>query len=340
MAGFRRLDAFVKTRPDLQQKSAVGGIITVVAATTAALLFVGQIIVYVLGNTHHSLRLSRSYSLPLVPVPKEHSMAIQNLFDMHGKIPLRLHVTFPHLNCDQLDLVHDGASYRTGDLAKHHGKQVVNMRKPTLQEMHKIGVFSHTDRGCTIEGFLRPQVVAGILQITVSNQAWAEANRVIGTLLATDTGRVPDELGHYNVSHYIHKIEFGRTFSKSATKPLEERAHIIKNDFGGIAVEQIQVRLVPTVSRGMLFDDESYQTSVVTHTIQPQTLVTHGVQYLPGLVMMYDFVPLTVHQTDGRDNFFVFLSSLISIVAGVFVTVGLLAGCVLHSASVVAKKVD
>lgn len=150
----------------------------------------------------------------------------------------------------------------------------------------------------------------------------------------------PTHPSFLSVSHYIHKVEFGRTFSGSLHRPLEERAHIIDNEFGGIAVEQIQVKLVPTVSRGIIFSENSYQTSVVDHTIQPQTLVAHGVQYLPGLVLTYDFTPLTVHHSEGRDNFLVFLSSLVSIVAGVFVTVGLLTGCLLHSASAVAKKID
>jgi hypothetical protein len=88
-----------------------------------------------------------------------------------------------------------------------------------------------------------------------------------------------------------------------------------------------------------MFTEQSYQTSVVTHTIQPHTLVSRGVQYLPGLVVAYDFMPLTVHHV-GRENLFVFLSSLISIVAGVFVTVGLVTGCLVHSATAVAKKID
>jgi len=68
--------------------------------------------------------------------------------------------------------------------------------------------------------------------------------------------------------------------------------------------------------------------------------VARGVQQLPGLVVTYDFTPLTVHHSEGRDNFLVFLSSLISIVGGVFVTVGMLTGCLVHSAQAVAKKID
>jgi Endoplasmic reticulum vesicle transporter len=75
-------------------------------------------------------------------------------------------------------------------------------------------------------------------------------------------------------------------------------------------------------------------------SIQPRTLVQQGVQHLPGLILAYDFTPLTVHHSEGRDNIFVFISSLLSIVGGVYVTVSMLTGCLVHSAQEIAKKMD
>jgi Endoplasmic reticulum vesicle transporter len=83
-----------------------------------------------------------------------------------------------------------------------------------------------------------------------------------------------------------------------------------------------------------------YQMSVVDITVQPSALIATGAQQLPGLTVTYDFTPLTVHHSDGRESFLVFLSSLISIVGGVFVTVGLVTGCLVHSVEAVAKKID
>lgn len=342
----RRLDAFVKTRPDLQQKSAIGGIITLVAATTAAILFIGQIVTYVRGTAHHSLSLSRSVSAPLLPIPKEHESPSAHhalLMNLHGKIPLRLYVTFLHLDCRALEVTLDGASLSSGDLERIHGKHTLMLRRPTAIEMRKAtgGAKSVSGgTGCTVDGLLRPQMVAGVLQITISTRWWQEASREIHSVREVNPEKIAESLQKYNVSHYIHKIEFGRTFSKSTVKPLEDRPHIIENEFGGVAIEQIQVKLIPTISQGLLFRESSYQTSVVDHTIQPQTLVSLGVQMLPGLALSYDFTPLTVHHSDGRDNVLVFLSSLVSIVAGVFVTVGLVTGCLVKSASAVAKKID
>lgn len=118
--------------------------------------------------------------------------------------------------------------------------------------------------------------------------------------------------------------------------------HSIINNFGGIALEEVTVRLVPTVQSFAFFFGErrTYQMSVTDHTVQPQTMVASSMSQLPGLTITYDFTPLAVRHSGGRDNFLVFLSSLISIVGGVFVTVGLLTGCLVHSAQAVAKKMD
>ena len=83
-----------------------------------------------------------------------------------------------------------------------------------------------------------------------------------------------------------------------------------------------------------------YQSSV-THTfVKPETLAGSNTGMLPGLVMTYDFTPLAVRHEEYRESFLVFLSSLVSIVGGVFVTVGLVTGCLVHSAAAVAKKMD
>jgi Endoplasmic reticulum vesicle transporter/Endoplasmic Reticulum-Golgi Intermediate Compartment (ERGIC) len=351
MTGLRRLDAFVKTRSDLRQRSAVGGLITLVAASAAGLLFVGQLYNYLRGDTHQSLRLSRSVSFPLIPVPKHDGsgkpvvlpMAHQ-IMALQGKTSLVFHVTFTNLGCDHVDVVLDGASYRTGQLitGQHAAgtRQFVTFRKPTPQERKVIGMDPHSSLGCTVDGLLRPPTVAGNFQISVSQQAWTQASTLINMLQGFNPERIPEELKKYNVSHYIHKIEFGKTDAKSP-RPLENRAHIIDNDFGGIAVEQIQVKLVPTVSTGFLWlRESSYQQSVVDRTVQPEALMAHGVQYLPGLVLAYDFVPLTVYRDDGRENLLVFVGNLVSIVAGVFVTVGLITGCLVQTVSEVAKKID
>jgi hypothetical protein len=330
MANLRRLDAFAKPRHETRSKSAVGGIITVVAASTAALLFVAQLAMYIAGNQQHSLHLSTSQSIPMLPLNmKGHTSQMTA-----GKIPLRVHVTFPFLHCSQLEVKHDGASLSTGKLEKIYGKHFLTLRSPTASELAKVGEHDRT-KGCTVEGMMLVSRVGGQLSIVMSREAWRKATMALMMGLQTTASH----LASWNVSHYIEHVRFGNTFEHTEN-PLEHRAHMIDNGFGGIGLEEINVKLVPTQQSSFLGMQNSYQLSINGHTVQPKTMVDSKISQYPGLAISYDFTPLAVHYTSGRENFLVFFSSLISIVGGVFVTVGLVTGCLVHSAQAVAKKID
>ena len=142
-----------------------------------------------------------------------------------------------------------------------------------------------------------------------------------------------------SLSHFIHSITFGNDFPLMKN-PLEKRTYEIENDSGGLALTQLSVKLIPTKYKTIMGSHDMYQLSVTEHIVQPETLATQGSQFLPGMAISYDFTALAVHHVEWRDNIFVFVSSLISIVGGVFVTVSLFTGCLAHSATAVAKKVD
>ena len=140
-------------------------------------------------------------------------------------------------------------------------------------------------------------------------------------------------------SHLIHHIHFGEPFALMKN-PLHDNIHVIRNDAGGIGLTDVQVKVIPTQYQGFLFKRDQFQLSVTEHIIKPDTLASQGSRFLPGLAVSYDFTPLAVHHVEARDNILVFLSSLISIVGGVFVTVSLVTGCLVHSAAAIAKKID
>jgi hypothetical protein len=328
MANLRRLDAFAKPRDETRSKSAIGGIITVIAASTAAALFVAQLAMYIRGNPTHSLHLSTSETIPMLSLNMKHSSQMT-----FGKIPLRIHVTFPFLQCSQLEVKHDGASLSTGELEKVHGKHFLTLRPPTAGELAKLGEHDRT-KGCTVEGMMRVSRVGGQLSIVMNREAFRRATMALMMGLQTTA----THLSAFNVSHYIEHVRFGNTF-EHADNPLEHRAHIIQNH-GGIGLEEMDVKLVPTQQSTWLGIQNSYQLSINGHSVQPATMVESKISQYPGLAITYDFSPLAVHYTSGRENYLVFLSSLISIVGGVFVTVGLVTGCVVHSAQAVAKKID
>ena len=356
--GLRKYDPFVKTRPDMQSRSALGGIITLVASTTAGLLLLAQLIQYILGSPSHSLHLAYSKSTPLAPL---NLTPLQSkILHRVGTIPVSLKVTFPHLKCRYLDVIHDGASLSSGEFTKHHPGHSITLRQASSKDIQAITQQPgfHDDQkdinsknACTIEGEMRVGLVAGSLVLSMNALAWAEVTSLLSMQRLEDATKHTQTsqkllLRDFNCTHFIHYLRFSQSFPHQAHQPLEKRYSHIDNNFGGIALEQVEVKLVPTHKTNYLGIQSSsptnamYQLSVNDHQVQPATLVAHGVPQLPGLWVAYDFSPIAVQHTGGRDNVLVFFSSLVSIVGGVFVTVGLLTSCLVHSAKAVAKKVD
>lgn len=149
--------------------------------------------------------------------------------------------------------------------------------------------------------------------------------------------------GGHELSHYIHEIKFGPIFPLT-TNPLSNKMVTFDNQWK-LGLNHMSVKLVPTrYKRFARAAKETFQISTSNHIVTMETLANAassgaGVFVLPGIKMQYDFTPLEVRHVESRENFFVFLSSLIGIVGGVFVTVGLVSGIVVKSAQVV-KKLD
>jgi hypothetical protein len=370
MALLRNVDVFVKPRADLRSKSAAGGLITLMAGTTAIVLFVCQLYLYIVGNASHTLHLSESTQFHMLPHDVTDPFQ-SRAYDIKGKMPLKIHITFLHMDCNDIEIKLNNSPITAKDVdGKSNNKKYASSRdllkakKPNPVELKRIfgsdrspEALKHGGRGCSISGQLRVPIVAGHVSVTLTRQAWTEAlNHYMARSQWDDARKAQD--GHrndYNMSHYIHAIQFGRKLPSSVAttssvaslasgrnphRPLEGRMHVIENSMGGIALENIQVKLIPTVSTGFFFEEQYYQMSVTDHTIQPETMVNQGVSMQPGLSLGYDVTPLAVHHNEGRDSILIFLSSLIGMVGGCFVTVGMLTGCLVHSAKAVAKKVD
>jgi hypothetical protein len=184
--------------------------------------------------------------------------------------------------------------------------------------------------------------VGGTVSVTVSPDSWVRATSLLsfGADLLSD-GKDPDPFRGKlpNVTHYLHDVTFGEPFPKG-TNPLRGVHHVMDNG-SGVALANVAVKLVPTTyKRSFHAEMETYQASVSRHIVQPETLAAQHSSLLPGLMMTYDFTPLAVRHLEVRENWLVFLSSLVGIVGGVFVTVGLVSGCLVNSVEVVAKKID
>ncbi len=281
---------------------------------------------------------------------KSSAAAARKLLNGQYHIPLKLHVTFPHLSCNSLDYAHDGNDSSSGKFEHYHSKPYTfTKRVPTNEEYKKALGSSIRDNmekrreGCTVVGTIHIPRVGGTLSVSVSPDAWRRATSVLtfgmdllgGQEEEKDPfhGRLP------NVTHYVHDVSFGAPFPPG-TNPLQGAHHVMDNG-SGVALANVAVKLVPTTYKRTFHSErETYQASVSRHIVEPATLAAQRSMLLPGLMITYDFTPLAVRHVEKRENLFVFLSSLVGIVGGVFVTVGLVSGCLVNSAQAVAKKMD
>jgi len=346
---YKKIDAFAKPRQDLRQKSALGGLITLVASVAAGCLFLGQMYTYITGVTRHSLHLSRSQWVPVPPLD-----AAPSKVGGGGRIALKIHVSFPHLPCSKLDLTHDGVSHKDSTFREIHGKSTTRVAATAISKSDwekSTGIKSRTPmsmellrKGCTYKANFDIPKVGGSFTVGMNSMAWSELTPMLmmGLGLSAFGGRNMGGMNKnndHNVTHYIHSITFGDMFPLTKN-PLENDMHLVHNEEGGIALASVDVKLIPTQYSGFMMSRDMYQLSVTEHIIQPATMGKQGSRHLPGLAVTYDFTPLAVHHVQSRDNPFVFFSSLVSIVGGVFVTVSLVTGCLVHSAAEIAKKID
>ena len=374
MPVLRNVDVFVKARADIRTQSASGGIINLMAASIAFLLFLGQVYLSIFPDQSHSLHLSESMQFPMLAQDVVDPFQ-KRLYDIKGKIPLYFKVTFLHISCDNLDVSFNGEAVR-GDSFSGYPRSQSKERRKTIQKYkprtverrkifgseHSAEARKHEGRGCTLLGNMRVPIVAGHLSITMTPGAWMEALNFImtrsrGSQEALGSG--PEEyVKDVNATHFVHEVRFGRrgsSASKGLTSfgyvpPLEDRMRSVKNEFYGLVKDEIGVKLIPTIhaSPGIIdriFGDGNrpyYQMSVVEHMIQPETMITQKGSSMPGIVLNYDVTPLAVHINEINEDggFFGFLSSLIAIVGGCFVTVGLFGRCAVGSVEAISKKID
>ena len=142
---------FAKPVDGIRSKSTSGGIITILAYTTATILFLSQLYLYIQVDIRHSLNLAPSYPLSEV-IPTEGGFSKKILqargnnkkiapgsrsvydalkFIQRNKIDVFVHVTFPYVKCADLDFAHNGAMFSTGDFSKNHGYAKFSKRHPT-----------------------------------------------------------------------------------------------------------------------------------------------------------------------------------------------------------------
>ena len=280
-----------------------------------------------------------------------------------NQIPLFVHMTFVNHKCSDLVYFNNGQTessdshFRGGKFTKSKPTEydyaiATNQNVENRNKLSKKLTSRHAGaaNACTIRGTMTIPKMEGDFGIRLNPFEWTQALDMFTKQsrgLGSNGGKsmtfqqALDQNGVRPTSMYIHEIRFGSSFAL-VENPLINLPYSVEEDStSSVGLVALNVKLIPTHhKRPGRRSQEKMQISVSSYTIPAPILATTNPPKLPGLWMHYDVSPISVNHVESRENLLIFLSDVVSIVGGVFVTVGLVSACLVNSASAVAKKMD
>lgn len=203
-----------------------------------------------------------------------------------GKIDVQVNVSFPHMACEYLGV----------DIQDENGR-------------HEVGFIDHTnkvpiaDGGCRFESRFEINKVPGNFHLSTHSAATQPDN--------------------YDMRHIIHSIKFGDDVShknlKGSFDPLANRDTSQEN---GLNTHEYILKIVPSVH-------EDYSGNILNsyqYTFGHKSYITyhHSGKIIPAVWFKYELQPITLKQTEQRQSFYAFLTSICAVVGGTFTVAGII----------------
>uniref|UniRef100_A0A8C4QPD8 Endoplasmic reticulum-Golgi intermediate compartment protein n=1 Tax=Eptatretus burgeri TaxID=7764 RepID=A0A8C4QPD8_EPTBU len=339
-ARLRRFDAFSKPLEDFRVKTCGGAIVTAVSGVLMMVLFVSELHYYMSKEIRSELYVDPSRG---------------------QKLRIEVDLEFPHLPCmyaDNIDVevqptldpnrcescygaemeetqccntcqaVHD--AYRQRRWALRDLETVAQCQR----EGFVMTINEQKTWGCRITGHLLVNKVSGNFHFAPGKSHDRSHIHVhdVNTFGITK----------FNTSHRIYHLSFGSSFP-GAVFPLDNTTTVAEADS---MMFQYFVKVVPTVFvdlEGQVvhtnqFSVTKHSRSVSTSAVTPG--IQHGRDGLPGVFVLYDPSAIVVRLTETRRGFRHFLTSVCSIIGGVFTVAGLLDSCLYHSVRSLQHKLE
>ncbi|KAJ1699191.1 hypothetical protein LUZ63_007703 [Rhynchospora breviuscula] len=178
--------------------------------------------------------------------------------------------------------------------------------------------------GCNVHGFVDVNKVAG-------NFHFAPGKGLPQFNFLQDLFNIQAE--HYNISHKINKVSFGRDFP-GVINPLDGVEWIHKGESG---IYQYFIKVVPTIYTDITGRKiHSNQFSVTEH-------FREAIGYPkppPGVYFFYEFSPIKVVLTEENTSLLHFLTNLCAIIGGIFTVAGIIDSFVYHGHKAIKKKME
>ena len=327
-----RFSAFSHTEDHLRVKTSLGGLITLLGAALALILFVSE--------------ASRCLRVRYVQ-----EMAVDTA--LRPTMYMEYNITFPALPCQAIRMdtgdvggkfetesmhqqIHDGEVHKYKLDALGRRKERVEYIPPrgrdnpfvlTLdaQDMNEVREAVTRHEGCNVFGWLQVQRVAGNVHFAVRSEAIlavSESEQALQALFDRHVqihGDTSDDDFHaiqLNSSHVIHTLRFGVAHFNGQQNPLEGVRRIDRKATG---VDKYFIKVVPTEYVSLWgWVIETYQYSV-TEYYSP---LPEGSKSMPGVYLLYDTSPIQVNVRATRLGVLHLLVRTCAVVGGVWAITG------------------
>ncbi|CAD6194373.1 unnamed protein product [Caenorhabditis auriculariae] len=204
-----------------------------------------------------------------------------------GKIDVEVNVSFPYMACEYLGV----------DIQDENGRHEVGFKDQTT----KITLEEHG--GCRFESKFEINKIPGNFHLSTHSAA-----------------AQPDS---YDMRHIIHSITFGDDVTKKNLKgsfdPLRDK-DTTKDE--PLYTHEYILKIVPSVYE----DISGHITNSYQYTFGHKAYVTyhHSGKIIPAIWFKYELQPITVKQTERRQSFYTFLTSICAVVGGTFTVAGII----------------
>ncbi|CAM9888677.1 unnamed protein product [Choristocarpus tenellus] len=249
-------------------------------------------------------------------------------FHEYDTVNVRLHVTFPYISCEDIEVISDNVN-------NGRGKDTLETVERRASKRKEKGPFDGPGPGCTLDGVITVARTGGSIRLHVMHHD--PTRLVLGkngpTTIGHEMRRGKFAKQGANVSHVVHELGFGpeqagRGWLQGWGQGQEQdplRGTVQVSELGpGQMIYNLKV--VPTSLQplhGHEVDTYTYSVGFASLSEAAALSQEASLQWL-GVLIAYDFSPVMVKYTETRRSLLEFLTSVCAIIGGVFTVSGML----------------
>mmetsp|Transcript_1500 Transcript_1500/g.4507 ORF Transcript_1500/g.4507 Transcript_1500/m.4507 type:complete len:326 (-) Transcript_1500:89-1066(-) len=319
-----RFDVLARAVEGVQERTVGGAIVTVSSVALIVVLVVLEIKSFLTASAHTHIGVDdgdKPFGLDRWTLP--------------DRLPVRVHMTFAHLQCESLMLEVDSTRSDFEPLNS------VEFREPTAAEMAWVGEDVDRAQACTLDGKLTIGKVSANFHVEVADKA-DDGRPLAGASIPLSFSAYAHQIAaierrkHLNISHKVHLFHFGDRVLADTAAPLDG----VVNAPRVAGQQHYLLKVIPTLLDRGLVPVATNQYSLAEQFVPFDLALPASPTASVGVWFYYDFSPVIIQVHHNRPSFAEFLVSICAIVGGVFAVSSIIDGIIFRGAKVLSVKHD